>query len=131
MEDDEDEDEELDAGERIREEASLVGGEGVRARTSTPFRSFNADDAVAEEEHAVVFIAISAPELGDSERLVIPTARDAAVPVLGGDGDLERGTDSTTFKVEDIDADVDAADKDADAHTVSGKGDSEDIPCCE
>ena len=38
--------------------------------------------------------------------------RVAASPVLGGDGDLERGTDSTTFKVEDIDDDDDDDDDD-------------------
>ena len=84
-----------------------MGGEGVRARTSTKFRSIDAEDAVAEEEEDEVFVAISAPEPGDSERFAIPTARVAASPVLGGEGDFERGTDSTKFKVADITDDVD------------------------
>ena len=46
----EEDEEELDAGGGIREEASLLGGEGVRARTSTTFRCFDADDSVAGEE---------------------------------------------------------------------------------
>ena len=54
--------------------------------------------------------------------------RVAASPVLGGDGDLERGTDSTTFKVEDIADDVDGAEKTGtDADTLWGAVQSEDI----
>ena len=78
MEGKEEEDEELEAGGGIQED-SLLGGEGVRARTSTTFRSFDNDDAVAEEEEGEVFIALSAPELGESERLANPTARVAAL----------------------------------------------------
>ena len=116
------EEREFDAGRGVREEASLLGGEGVRARTSTTFISVDAEDTIAEKEEDEVFIAVSAAEPGDSKRLAIPTARVAAAPVLEGDGDLERGTDSTTFKVEDIDDedadDVDGVEDDADAESL-------------
>ena len=129
-EEEEDEDE-LDVGGGLEEEALLLGGEGVRARTSTTFRPAEADDTVAEEEEDEVFIAFSSPEPGDSDRLVIPTARDAAVLGRGGDGDLERGTASTTFKVEDIDDDdandVDGVEDDADAESLCGAAVSKDI----
>ena len=85
----------------MKEETSLLGGEGVRARTSTAFRYTKDDDAAAAVE-AFVTLVFTAPEAGDSDRLATPPARDAAAPVRGGDGVLERGTDSTTFKVEDI-----------------------------
>ena len=96
-----------------------MGGEGVRARTSTTFKPINADDAADVEASRLPILA--APESGDSERPATPSSRVAAAPVLGGDGDLERGTDSTTFKVEDIDDDVDDADgveDDADAESL-------------
>ena len=94
----------MDAGGGIREEASLLGGEGVRARTSTTFKSIDAGDATAIEAFRLPVFTV--PEAGDSERLATPTARDSALPVTyGGDGDLERGSDSTTFKVEAIDDD--------------------------
>ena len=79
---------------------SLFGGEGVRARTSTTFNSADADDGAAEEEEEEAVAA--APE---SERLAIPSV--SAVPE-GGDDDRERGTDSTTFKVEGVDDDTEA-----------------------
>ena len=62
MEDGDVDDEELEVGGGIRKEASLLGGEGVRARTSTKFRSVDANDLEAEEEEEEVFIAVSAPE---------------------------------------------------------------------
>ena len=45
----EEEDEELDAGGGIREEALLFGGEGVRTRTFTTFRASDAEDSETEE----------------------------------------------------------------------------------
>ena len=103
-----------------------MGGGGVRARTSTRFRSVDTNDAVAEEEEDEVFIAISSPELGN--RLAIPPASVVATPVLGGDGDLERGTNSTTFKVANIADDVDGTvDDGTDADTPWDTLESEDI----
>ena len=123
------EEEELEAGRGTTEEASLLGGEGVRARTSTTFRSAEAEDAVVEEEEDEKFIATTAPEPGDSERLAIPTARVAATQVLCGDDDLERGTDSTTFNVEDNDNDGDddaeGTDDDAEAESLCGAVESD------
>ena len=84
-------------------ETSLLGGEGVRARTSTTFRYAEAGGAAAVEAFRLPMFIV--PEAGESEMLATPPARVAAVTVLGGDCDLERGTDSTTFKVEDIDDD--------------------------
>ena len=105
VEDDDDDNEEededvLDVRGGVTEDASLLGGEGVRARTSTTFRCIGACDAAAVKASRLP--VLTTPERGDSERFATPTARDAATPVLGGDDDLERGTDSTTFKVEDI-----------------------------
>ena len=82
----EDEEEELDAGGGIRE-ALLLGGEGVRTRTSTTFKPINADDAADVEASRLPILA--APESGDSERPATPSSRVAAAPVLGGDVDLE------------------------------------------
>ena len=118
----------MEAGGGIREEASLLGGEGVRARTSTTFRSFDNDDAVTEEEEDEAFIVTSAPEPGDSDRLVIPIARVAAEVGSGGDGDLERGTDTTTFKVIiDADGAEDDLEVDADADALFDTVESADI----
>ena len=97
--DDDEEEDEFDVGGGVKE-ASFLGGEGVRALTSTTFSSIDAGDAAAAEASRLP--VSTAPERGDSERFAIPTARVAATPVLGGDGDLERGTDSTTFKVKDM-----------------------------
>ena len=80
--DDEEEDEdEFDAGGGVREEASLLGGEGVRARTSTTFRSAEAEDAAAVEAFRLPMFIV--PDAGESDRLATPPARVAAAPVLG------------------------------------------------
>ena len=105
----------------------VEGGEGVRARTSTTFSSIDAGVAVAVKASRLP--VSTALELGDSDRFATPSARAAATPVLGGDGDLERGTDSTTFKVKDIAADVDGAEVETgtDADTLWGRVESEDL----
>ena len=101
----EDEEDELDAEAAIDEldAESLFGGEGVRARTSTTFNSADADDGSAEEEEEEASIEFTAPE---SERRTTPSESFAGPE--GGDDDLERGTDSTTFKVEGVDDDTEA-----------------------
>ena len=106
---------ELDAG-------SLLGGEGVRARTSTTLNSADADDGAAEEEEEEAFVEFTAPE---NERLATPS--DSVTGPEGGDEDLERGTASTTFKVEGINDDVDEDNDGVNAEDVpSGEAESED-----
>ena len=86
-----------------------MGGERVpaRARSCTTPRSINADDVFTGQGEGEAFVASSVPA-GESESVAMPASSAAEG---GGDGDFERGTDSTTIEEEGID---DGADDDAD-----------------
>ena len=98
----EDEDDDLD---ETAEEEAVFGGDGVRARTSTTFKvNEDSDEDTTEAETAVVVDISTDIAEGADEKEV----EEDAVPLLltrvsfaeGGDGDLDRGTTSTTFKEE-------------------------------
>ena len=108
MEDEEEEDEELDVEleREICEVESTFGGEGVRALTSTTFRLItDRDDAIAGEVRATA--ETSGDAAGGSKADVLVTPPVGIALLLRGDEDRERGTTSTTFKLDDEEDDED------------------------
>ena len=74
-------------------EESTIGGDGVRALTSTTFRvSDDSDDATEDADTSIEASSYTARDVGTAPG----SARYAALPERG-DADRDRGTTSTTF----------------------------------
>ena len=86
--------EEEEGGETREEAPPTVGGDGVRARTSTTFIFDEAADKATEATDAMgSFVAADKDSLTEEERETLEA------PPVGGDG--VRARTSTTFRVDD------------------------------